>query len=73
MSALCDECAKRAYTRNIGQCGNCDKPTSSGMITLCSKCAQESNTCGFCRNQLNNPQQSTESTQQDTSSANVEQ
>jgi hypothetical protein len=59
MSGLCEECSQKFYTCDVGHCGSCGGMTSSGMISLCDKCAIEKNTCGACGRKPLKQQEST--------------
>jgi len=57
MSDLCRACSRHMFTCDIGSCKKCGEMTTSGMLTLCSKCSIALDQCGSCgRSILNEPE-----------------
>ena len=49
---LCDQHKDVITTDDIGHCGRCGQGTSSGMFSLCAKCACETGKCQLCGRDL---------------------
>jgi hypothetical protein len=49
---LCYRHRNRMFASNIGECERCRGQTTSGDFSLCGKCANETNQCALCGQQL---------------------
>ncbi|MFB3890598.1 MAG: hypothetical protein ACE15C_01100 [Phycisphaerae bacterium] len=49
---LCNQCAGKAYTKDIGECKECKGITASGQFQLCMKCSRQLKQCEHCRASL---------------------
>lgn len=55
MAGLCQTCARRFYTCDIGSCKECGSYTSSGGFELCDPCAAKLDECASCGLSIANP------------------
>lgn len=56
-SALCAECAGKAYTADVGTCEACGGYTESGAFHLCAKCALAKGVCQHCGHPVGGPEE----------------
>ncbi|MBI4862303.1 MAG: hypothetical protein HY815_18900 [Candidatus Riflebacteria bacterium] len=49
LAYLCGECGQVSHTKDIGDCVECKKPTSSGQFKLCLDCSTKLDQCEACR------------------------
>ena len=52
---LCEECRKKAFTADVGECAICGGATSSGAFSLCRECSAKRRQCEACGKRLKTP------------------
>ncbi|MCX7803881.1 MAG: protease inhibitor I42 family protein [Planctomycetota bacterium] len=52
---LCDECRRKGFTADVGECGVCGAHTSSGAFMLCRACSAKRRQCEACGRKLKGP------------------
>ena len=52
IAGLCPPCRTRSYTKDIGECKECDGMTTSGQFQLCLSCSEKLHQCEHCRTAL---------------------
>lgn len=49
---MCDGCAEKIHTCDVGSCEKCGGHTSSGAFPLCHDCAEKAVVCMACKEPL---------------------
>jgi len=71
VAVLCEKCAKRGYTTDLGKCVACGGPTTSGAFKLCPACSRKLGQCEHCRAPLGGAKTPAKVTPVDTKKSGV--